>query len=106
MDTLDAIVAREVADYAHAEGYKDTSYYLEDREKHVFSVVVVPDADHPLLKAPRVMLLVRLDEDQVLIETDTTDKPLLEELIRAGVPREKITVRLAENASTTLSNIS
>ena len=36
------------------------------------------------------MVLARIENDKVLIEEDTTDRPLWRELVRAGIPREQI----------------
>lgn len=37
-----------------------------------------------------VVVMARIEGDYVIIEADRTDKPLVERLIDAGIPREKI----------------
>jgi hypothetical protein len=93
--SLNEILAREVADYARAQGYKDTAEYIEDAARQVYEVVVVPHPDHPLLKKPRLMILAKIIDRRVVIEEDTTDKPLYLELMRCGIPREQIILKYA-----------
>jgi hypothetical protein len=89
------LVSQITGEYQDVEGYKDTSYYLQDSVKQIYSLIIVPDDDHPLLKAPRLMILVRVTADNIVIEVDTTDRPLYQALVRAGIPREKIILRYA-----------
>jgi hypothetical protein len=42
-----------------------------------------------------VVEIVRVDEDRVIIEEDLTDRPLVDALVAAGVPREKIVLAYA-----------
>ncbi len=93
METLGDLVAHLVAEYDDAEGYKDKSYYLKDTHQAIYTIMIVPDDDHPSLKAPRLMLLARVITDLVVIDVDTTDRPLYQELLRAGIPREQIVLR-------------
>jgi hypothetical protein len=94
-ENLNEIVAREVADYARAQGYKDTAEYIEDANRQIYEVVIVPHPDHPLLKKPRLMILAKIIGNRVIIEEDTTDRPLYLELVRCGIPREQIILKYA-----------
>src|SRR5262245_15317750 len=94
-ENLNEIVAREVADYARAQGYKDTAEYIEDAARQIYEVMIVPHPDHPLLKKPRLMILAKVVENLVVIEEDTTDRPLYLELMRCGIPREQIMLKYA-----------
>ena len=49
--------------------------------------MVVPK-DKP--KQSLTILVVRIEADRVIIETDLADKPLFQELVCVGVPREQI----------------
>ena len=91
MDTvvdLVAILRHEIADYVRPSP-NSVAYYLENAEKQVFSVVGVP-ADRA--KRPVIMLMARVDHDNVIIEADITNKPLHVELKRAGIPADQITL--------------
>ena len=37
-----------------------------------------------------VVVLARIEGDTVIIEEDTTDRPLVDSLVHAGIPRAKI----------------
>jgi hypothetical protein len=37
-----------------------------------------------------VVVLARIVDDFVIIDEDTTDRPLWQELVQAGIPRERI----------------
>ena len=89
---LEAIVRREVEDY-HTPGIKSTSYYVEDSERKIYTVVVVPDYPRPF--KTQAVVMARIVDDLVVIDEDTTDRPLYKELIRAGIPREKIVLLYA-----------
>ena len=85
---LTAIVAREIADNAALGVHGANTYFLRDDHNHVYSFVSVPHA-HP--QKALVVLLARIsDTQQVIIETDHTDRPLYKALIEAGVPRSQI----------------
>ena len=58
--------------------------------KPVFAIVSVAQ-----VKNKRVVnagLVVRLDNDQIIIESDINDKPLVDALVQAGIPRNQITL--------------
>ena len=84
---LAAVVQREVEDYA-GPAIKAQMYPVTDHQRRTYTVVVVPNLPRPF-KA-RVVVMARIVDDIVIIDEDTTDKPLVHELVRAGIPREKI----------------
>jgi hypothetical protein len=84
---LGAVVQREVEDYA-GPAIKAQMYPVSDHPRRTYTVVVVPDLPRPF-KA-RVVVMARIVDDYVVIDEDTTDRPLVHELVRAGIPRERI----------------
>lgn len=99
VNDLTSLVQREVADYNDVNAWKAHSFYLEDSEKQVYIVVDVPDADHPLVSKPDIVVMARVIGDKVIIDQDITDKPLYEALMaNAGIPREQIILAYAGEA--------
>jgi hypothetical protein len=93
LNELVEVVRREVADYADANTYKATTYYSRDDGQQLYSVIVVPDL--PRAFPARVVVMARIVGNQVIIDEDTTDRPLYEELMRCGIPREQIVLAYA-----------
>lgn len=92
MDTLKAIVKREVAGYA-GKVLNGVSFFLTNEADDVFVVVDIAQfRGHHIAESG---LIVRLVGDQVVIEQDTNSKPLVDALLQAGVPREKIVLAYA-----------
>jgi hypothetical protein len=87
------VVKREVADYANVNSWKATKYYNQDDKRQIYSVIVVPDIPRPF--PARVVVMARIVDDKVIIDEDTTDRPLYEELMRNGIPREQIILAYA-----------
>lgn len=92
---LKHILKREMLWYAQIQGYKVSNHFLLNEELSEYSIVVVSDNDYPLERFTRVMMMARIEGDSIIIEADTTDKPLYEGLMHAGVPREKIILAYA-----------
>ncbi len=90
VNDLTEIVRHEVADYARVHGYKSKVFYVGDDNQHIYTVVVVPDDDHPFISNARVNIMARVLDDKVVIDEDITDRPLYEALEEAGIPREQI----------------
>jgi XisI protein len=44
----------------------------------------------PRKRLAGVVVLARIEGDFIIIEEDTTDRPLVKKLVAAGIPREKI----------------
>ena len=91
---LPTIVQQEVEDYARGNWYKMRVYPVSDLERQTYSLIVVPEADYPLDIDARVVLLAQVREDTVFIERDIADRPLYNELLRAGIVPDRI-VRVA-----------
>ncbi len=94
IDNLTEIVRREVADY-HGPALKATTYYFEDRTNQIYTVIMVPEYEYPRTEKSAVTILARIVDDTVIVEEDITDRPLFEELMRAGIPRDKIVLAYA-----------
>lgn len=94
MDTLVNIVKAEVEKYASdGEGINLRLFSILDDVRQHYTVIAV---DHPKRKnLAGVVVMARVEGDQVIIEEDATDKPLLDALIQAGIPREKIILAYA-----------
>ncbi len=67
--------------------------WSSDVAKQTYTVLIVPD--FPRKFEANIMVLVRIENDKVIIEEDTTDRPLWRELVRAGIPREQIILTYA-----------
>jgi hypothetical protein len=92
MDTINEIVHREVNDYV-GQGANGYSYLIENPEQTAWSVVFVLNLDGK--RVVRTGLIVRLWNNQVLIEQDTNDPPLVYGLTNAGIPRNQIILAYA-----------
>jgi hypothetical protein len=82
------IVRREVEDYAKGGIWKAITYPVSDHARQHYAVLVIPD--YPRKDPAAIVVAARVVDDKILIEEDITDRPLWEELVRAGIPREKI----------------
>ena len=89
---LAAVVQRVVESYS-GPAIQAASHLLIDHQRRSYAVVVVPDLPRPF-KA-RVVVMARIVDDMVIIDEDTTDRPLVDELVKAGIPREKIVLLYA-----------
>ena len=72
-------------------GHYDESklYFLADDEHLAYSVVDVPNI--PSSYSTEIVVMARVIGDTIVIDEDTTDKPLVDALmVNAGLPREKI----------------
>ena len=88
---LHQIVEREVADYVR-ESPNGTLYFLADKKSPVFATIGVPQARGA---RSSVVVMAKIENDQVVILADITDRPLVDELVRAGIPREQIVLAYA-----------
>jgi hypothetical protein len=91
VNDLADVVRHEVADYI-APSPNSTMYFVENAEHEAFLAISVP---HEYKNKARVVLMARVANGQLIIETDITDRPLYEELLRAGIPRERIVLAYA-----------
>lgn len=79
---------REVERYT---GYSDESnlYFLSNDIKFVYTVVDVPNI--PRTYSTEIVVMAHVVGDFIVIDEDTTDKPLFEALmVNAYIPRENI----------------
>ena len=95
MASLAETVKNEVFSYAGG-GHNIRVFALSNEEKQVYAVTVVdtPHGDEPA----GIVVMARVDGDRVIIEEDTTDKPIYEVLMFRGIPREKIILAYAGEA--------
>ncbi len=86
IDNLTAIVRREVSEYATWSS-NSSAYYVENPTSQVYAVLVIPEGAS---QKSTIMIMARVADERVIIETDKTDRPLFEALIHAGVPQNQI----------------
>lgn len=90
MDSMKQILHDVMARYAR-KGFNSQSYLTHTDDDNVWSVVTVPsDQGESFLS-----LLVRLLPDTIIIDRDQNDKPLVDALVQAGIPRERIILAYA-----------
>ncbi|SRR5258708_24285456 len=96
MASLASIVKEVVFSYA-SSGLNLRTYALSDEEQKIYAVNVVdwPERHRPAA----VVVLARVEGEQVIIEEDLTDRPLVEALVSAGISREQIILKYAEQVS-------
>jgi len=82
------IVEQQIKGYAGSM-IKGNSYTVFNPDQNVFAVVDVPD-HYPRKFPVSIAVMARIVGNMVLIDEDTTDRPLVDELMRAGIPREQI----------------
>src|SRR5690242_20128198 len=92
MDTLKTVVQREIEAYT-GRGLNGYAYLIANPEQQAFTVVSVGYIDGQRIVSAD--LIVRLIADSVIIERDDNDAPLVDALVQAGVPREKIILAYA-----------
>lgn len=92
MDQLEQIVRNAVFWYAGG-GPKLLAFPVENIEKKVYAVILI---DRPTRKQPaNAVVVARIAGDKVIIEEDFTDRPLVDRLLEAGIPREQIVLKYA-----------
>ncbi|KAB2854632.1 MAG: XisI protein [Anaerolineae bacterium] len=69
-------------------------YPILDDEHQTYAVAIIPH--WPRQYPPDIVVMARVVEDKVIIEVETTDKPLIDALmINGGIPREQIVLAYA-----------
>ncbi|MBC8171107.1 MAG: XisI protein [Anaerolineae bacterium] len=92
MAELSEIVKKAVSWYA-AEGFNTKTFALMNEENQVYAVAAI---DYPVHRQPAgLVVMARLEDQRVIIEFDNTDRPLVDALMRAGIPREQIILAYA-----------
>ena len=85
---LTNLVQREVEDYARGGASKAIAYPISDLIRQTYCVLVIPDYPRPWRAG--IVVAARVVGEYVVIDEDITDRPLVHELVRAGIPRERI----------------
>ncbi len=82
-------VREEVGKYAASgRGLNLRLFFVADELKQIYNVL---DVEYPVRReVAGIVVFARIVGDQVVIEEDTTDKPLVDALIQQGIPREQI----------------
>jgi hypothetical protein len=73
------------------------SYLTSSADQQVFTVVSVGQ-----VRGQRIVdtgLVVRLRNNRIIIEHDVNDKPLVDALLQAGIPRQQIVLAYAGEAA-------
>lgn len=95
MDSLADILKEELAWYAKGGGRNVRSFLLVNETEQVYAVLII---DTPIRKrSAGIVLLARIVDQQIIIEEDNTDRPLVEGLQVAGIPREQIVLNYLAN---------
>lgn len=90
---LSEIVQRQVEQFAGGEWAKARSFAVSDNERHIYTVIAIPD--YPRKFPSVIVMAARVENGKVIVEHDISDKPLWEELVRAGIPRDQIILTYA-----------
>jgi hypothetical protein len=93
MDTLKSTVRTAMIGYAR-KGLNSDSYLMHSDDNNILSVVTVPHNKGNTF----ISLLVRILGEIVVVERDQNDKPLLDALVQAGIPRSQIILAYAGEA--------
>jgi hypothetical protein len=92
MATQKAILKREIVAYGAPALNSLTLTALDDeREVYIIADVMTEQNDPD----PLIVVAARIVAGKIVIEADRTDKPLVEALTAAGVPREHIVLAYA-----------
>jgi XisI protein len=92
MDTWKAIVKKAVEGYA-VKGLNSDAYLTISPDENLLTVV-----DIAILEGQRVVatsLIVRIVNERIIIEHDDNNKPLVDALLQAGIPRNQIILAYA-----------
>ncbi len=87
------VVSKEVEGYV---GFSPQAniYPILDDVHQIYAAVIVPHTSHQL--PTEIVVMARVVGDLIVIEVDTTDKPLVDALIiNQNIPREKIILAYA-----------
>lgn len=92
MDTLKRIVQKTMEGYA-GEGLGGHAYLTTNRDNTVFTVIDISEVHGK--REVYTSLAVRLVGQNVVIEYDDNNKPLVDALVQAGIPRKQIILAYA-----------
>ncbi len=92
MDTLTETLRQVMMGYA-GEALNGYSYLTSSADQQVFTIVSVGQ-----VRGQRIVdtgLVVRIKNKRIIIEYDVNDKPLVDALVSAGIPRNQIVLAYA-----------
>jgi hypothetical protein len=92
MDRLSDTLRATLEAYT-GEGLNGYNYLTENTDGTVFTVVSVGQL--PDKRIVDAGLIVRLVADRIIVERDINDKPLVDALLQAGIPRQQIVLAYA-----------
>ena len=87
------ITLEKVIESYTGEGLNGYAYLSHDPVKDVYTVISVG-----YIKKQRFVdanLIIRVMGDQIIVERDMNDKPLVDALLQAGIPRSQIVLAYA-----------
>jgi hypothetical protein len=93
--TLPELVQDAIGQYV-GPLYKGNLYTAYDDDRNHYSLIAIPDANKTF--KPSIILFARVVDERVFIDVDFTDRPLVDALVHAGIPREKIVLTYAGEA--------
>jgi len=97
MDTMTDVLHRMVAGYA-GRALNGFGYLLTSEDQQVFAVISVGHVRDKQIVDTR--LVARVTGDRIIIERDVNDKPLVDALVQASVPRRSIVLAYAGESVT------
>lgn len=86
-ELLISTLSKEAASYVWDQP-DSKAYFLKDEGRQMYAAFVVPIAKP---NDSLVIVAAHVEGDQVVIDTDLTDRPLRKALLQAGVPIGQIT---------------
>lgn len=92
MDRLKETLHEVMSGYA-GRALNGYSYLTVNETQHMYTIVSIGEA-----RGKRIVdtgLVARLAGDKIIIEHDVNDKPLVDALVQAGVPRQQIVLAYA-----------
>lgn len=90
---LTRVVQEQIESYAKGGWAKAKGYVIADTKRRIYTVIAIPD--YPRKFPASIVVMARVENEYVIIEHDITDRPLWEELVRAGIPRKMIILTYA-----------
>lgn len=103
MATLNEVVKKTVFEYAGG-GFDLKMIPYANEEQQSYTVIIV---DTPIHQYPAAIVVsARVVNETVVIDEDTTDKPLVDALVQNGIPRDKIILAYAGEPITVEMGIS
>jgi hypothetical protein len=89
MDPIITTLKQLLETYA-SSGWRCRGYAMFDDERQTYGVNVLNFATDDEFMRTGIVIFVRVINEQIVIESDLTDKPLFEGLIKLGIPRQNI----------------